>query len=90
MSQVAELVDVRADYRANGTVALMTRSGVGLLDGKAGRFEFEPAGQLTAELALQQRSQQERGRHADADHAVGPQARPGGAQRRCRAASSPG
>jgi flagellar hook-associated protein 1 FlgK len=48
VSQVAELIGVRADYRDNGTVALTTLSGIGLLDGKAGRFEFVPAGQITA------------------------------------------
>lgn len=47
VSQVAELIDVKADYRANGTVSLSTRSGVGLLDDQASVFEFEPAGQLS-------------------------------------------
>jgi flagellar hook-associated protein 1 FlgK len=48
VSQVSELIGVRADYRDNGTVALTTASGIGLLDGRAGRFEFVPAGQITA------------------------------------------
>lgn len=48
VSQVSELIGVRADYRENGTVALTTLSGIGLLDGKAARFEFVPAGQMTA------------------------------------------
>jgi flagellar hook-associated protein 1 len=47
VSQISEMVDVRADYRADGTVALMTRSGVGLLDGGASTFEFQPAGRLS-------------------------------------------
>lgn len=45
---IAEKIDVRADYRADGTVALMTRSGVGLIDGRASRFGFESAGALSA------------------------------------------
>jgi len=48
VSQVAEKIDVRADYRVDGTVALMTRSGVGLLDGRASVFSFESAGNLAA------------------------------------------
>lgn len=47
VSSVAELIDVQADYRANGTVALMTRSGVGLLDNGASRFSFESAGNIS-------------------------------------------
>lgn len=47
VSGVAELVDVQADYRANGTVSLMTRSGVGLLDNGVGQFSFESAGNLS-------------------------------------------
>ena len=38
VSQIAEYVDVRVDYRADGTVALMTRTGVGILDVKASMF----------------------------------------------------
>lgn len=47
VSSVAELIDVQADYRPNGTVSLMTRSGVGLLDGGASTFSFESAGSLS-------------------------------------------
>lgn len=47
VSSVAELVDVRADYRSDGTVALMTRSGVGLLDNGVSTFSFESAGNLS-------------------------------------------
>ncbi|KFC66197.1 Flagellar hook-associated protein [Devosia sp. LC5] len=47
VSGVAELIDVQADYRANGTVSLMTRSGVGLLDNGVSQFSFESAGNLS-------------------------------------------
>lgn len=47
VSSVAEMIDVRADYRADGTVALMTRSGVGLLDNGVSTFSFESAGNLS-------------------------------------------
>ncbi|MBN9303982.1 MAG: flagellar hook-associated protein FlgK [Devosia sp. 67-54] len=49
VSQISEQIDVQATYRNDGTVALMTRTGVGLLDVKAATFEFDPAGTLTAE-----------------------------------------
>jgi len=48
VGSVAELIDVRADYRGDGTVALMTRSGVGLLDNGVSTFKFESAGSLSA------------------------------------------
>jgi flagellar hook-associated protein 1 FlgK len=48
VSDVSALVDVRTEYRADGTVALMTRSGVGLLDGRASVLEFESAGMISA------------------------------------------
>jgi flagellar hook-associated protein 1 FlgK len=47
VSAVAEVIDVQADYRPNGTVALMTRSGIGLLDNGISRFSFESAGNLS-------------------------------------------
>ncbi|KKC35519.1 hypothetical protein WH87_15760 [Devosia epidermidihirudinis] len=47
VSSVAEIIDVNADYRPNGTVALMTRSGVGLLDQGVSRFSFSSAGNLS-------------------------------------------
>lgn len=47
VSSVAEMIDVRADYRADGTVALMTRSGVGLIDNGVSTFSFESAGNLS-------------------------------------------
>lgn len=49
VSQISEQVDVQATYRDDGTVALMTRTGVGILDVKAATFEFDPAGTLTAD-----------------------------------------
>ncbi|MGV8833088.1 MAG: flagellar hook-associated protein FlgK [Devosia sp.] len=48
VGSVAEMIDVRADYRGDGTVALMTRSGVGLLDNGVSTFKFESAGSLSA------------------------------------------
>lgn len=47
VASVAEIVDVRADYRPDGSVALMTRSGVGLIDGGVSTFKFESAGNLS-------------------------------------------
>ena len=47
VASVAEMIDVRADYRADGTVALMTRSGVGLIDNGVSTFKFESAGNLS-------------------------------------------
>ncbi|SMQ66548.1 flagellar hook-associated protein 1 FlgK [Devosia lucknowensis] len=47
VGSVAEIIDVRADYRADGTVALMTRSGVGLLDNGVSTFKFETVGSLS-------------------------------------------
>ncbi len=52
VSQVAERVDLRVDYRSDGTVALMTRSGVGLLDQRASVFEFQSAGVISATAQL--------------------------------------
>ncbi|KRA45548.1 flagellar hook-associated protein FlgK [Devosia sp. Root635] len=47
IGSVAEMIDVRADYRPDGTVALMTRSGVGLIDNGVSTFKFESAGNLS-------------------------------------------
>ena len=47
VASVAEMIDVRADYRPDGTVALMTRSGVGLIDNGVSTFKFESAGSLS-------------------------------------------
>ncbi len=49
VSQVAEQIDVQVDYRPDDTVALMTRTGVGILDGKPSTFEFQPGGTLSPE-----------------------------------------
>lgn len=48
VASVSELVDTQVDYRSNDTVALMTSSGLGLLDGGATVFRFESAGALNA------------------------------------------
>jgi flagellar hook-associated protein 1 FlgK len=48
VSDVAEVIDLKAEYRPNGTVALMTRSGVGILDIGVSKFKFESAGSLDA------------------------------------------
>lgn len=52
VSSVAELIDVKADYRSDGTVSLMTRSGVGLIDNGVSTFKFESAGNLAATSLL--------------------------------------
>lgn len=41
-------MDLNVTYRSDGTVALMTRSGVGILDVKASVFGYESAGALSA------------------------------------------
>jgi len=48
VSQIAEKVDLRVDYRDDGTVSLSTRSGVNLLDVKRSIFEFEASGGMDA------------------------------------------
>jgi flagellar hook-associated protein 1 FlgK len=45
---LSEQMDLRVSYRSDDTVALMTRSGVGILDGRASMLTFESAGQLAA------------------------------------------
>ncbi|HWA20236.1 MAG TPA: flagellar hook-associated protein FlgK [Devosia sp.] len=49
VSDIAGIIDVRVDYRADDTVGLMTRSGVGILDVKPSIFEFDSAGALSAD-----------------------------------------
>jgi flagellar hook-associated protein 1 FlgK len=49
VSQISEQVDVQATYRDDGTVALMTRTGVGLLDVKPATFQFQSAGSLSSD-----------------------------------------
>ena len=48
VSQVSEVIDIRTDYRSNDTVALMTKSGVGILDEEPSIFEFTSGGSLMA------------------------------------------
>jgi flagellar hook-associated protein 1 FlgK len=48
VSEIAAMVDIRTEYRPDGTVALMTRTGAGLLDNKASVFEFQSAGAISA------------------------------------------
>lgn len=45
---LSELMDIRVEYRADDSVSLMTRSGVGLLDVRASVFNFESGGALSA------------------------------------------
>jgi flagellar hook-associated protein 1 FlgK len=48
IGSLSEQMDMRVSYRNDDTVALMTRSGVGILDGRASVISFESAGQLAA------------------------------------------
>jgi flagellar hook-associated protein 1 len=48
VTDISMQLDVRVSYRDDGSVALMTRSGVGILDGRASLLEFESAGALSA------------------------------------------
>lgn len=48
IGSLSEQMDLRVSYRSDDTVALMTRSGVGVLDGRASILSFESAGQLSA------------------------------------------
>lgn len=49
IADVAGLIDVNVDYRANGTVGLMTRSGIGILDaGGVAVFGYAGGGQISA------------------------------------------
>lgn len=45
---LSQQMDLRVSYRGDGTVSLMTRSGVGILDVKASVFSYESAGALSA------------------------------------------
>ncbi|MHA6297742.1 flagellar hook-associated protein FlgK [Devosia sp. CAU 1758] len=47
VAAVAEVMDVQAEYRPDGTVALMTRSGVGLIDNGFSTLKFSTAGALS-------------------------------------------
>lgn len=48
VGSLSEQMDLRVSYRSDDTVALMTRSGVGVLDGRASILGFESAGQIGA------------------------------------------
>ncbi|MGV3489965.1 MAG: flagellar hook-associated protein FlgK [Devosia sp.] len=48
VSSLSQQMDLRVGYRSDGTVSLMTRSGVGILDVKASVFTYESAGALSA------------------------------------------
>ncbi|WP_417582481.1 flagellar hook-associated protein FlgK [Pelagibacterium sp.] len=48
VGSISELVDVRSTYRPDGTVALMTESGVGILDVEASQFGFRSGGGLNS------------------------------------------
>lgn len=48
VSSLSQQLDLRVSYRSDDTVALMTRSGVGVLDGRASVLSFESAGTLSA------------------------------------------
>jgi len=47
-SAISEVIDVNATYRPNGSVRLLTRAGVGLLDVEPSTFEFKDSGKLSA------------------------------------------
>ncbi|WP_084634047.1 flagellar hook-associated protein FlgK [Maritalea myrionectae] len=48
LAQVSELIDINVQYNDNGTINVMTKTGVGLLDGeKHSTFKFENAGSLS-------------------------------------------
>lgn len=48
VEDLSQQMDLRVNYRGDGTVSLMTRSGVGILDVKASVFNYESAGALSA------------------------------------------
>lgn len=48
VDDLSQQMDLNVTYRSDGTVALMTRSGVGILDVKASVFNYESAGALSA------------------------------------------
>ncbi|ODT75457.1 MAG: flagellar hook-associated protein FlgK [Pelagibacterium sp. SCN 64-44] len=60
VASVAEVIDVQANYRPDGTVALLTRSGVGLLDNGVSTFSFSSAGALSPTTQTSIRSEESR------------------------------
>lgn len=62
IGSLSQQMDLSVDYRNDGTVALMTRSGVGILDSKASVLSFASAGSLSANSQFS---------HEDAKNGVG-------------------
>lgn len=60
VASVAEVIDVQANYRPDGTVALLTRSGVGLLDNGVSTFQFKTAGALSPTTQTSMNSEENR------------------------------
>lgn len=53
VTQISQVLDVKATYKANGTVSLMTRSGVGLIDGTTSPvFRFDSGGAMSPNTLL--------------------------------------
>lgn len=48
IADVAGEIDINVDYHANGTVGIMTRAGVGILDSRAGVFSYDGGGHLSS------------------------------------------
>lgn len=48
VASISETIDVQATYREDGSVRLLTRSGVGILDNQPSVFSFQDAGVLSA------------------------------------------
>lgn len=48
VADVAGMIDVNVDYRSNGTISIMTRSGISVLDNKAAVFSYAGVGQISA------------------------------------------
>lgn len=60
VASVAEVIDIQANYRPDGTVALLTRSGVGLLDNGVSTFQFKTAGALSPTTQTSMNSEESR------------------------------
>ncbi|RDE10246.1 flagellar hook-associated protein FlgK [Pelagibacterium lacus] len=48
VASISEKIDVKASYRADGSVALMTDTGIGILDVEASQFNFRSGGALNS------------------------------------------
>ncbi len=53
VDDIASIVPLRQVPRDNGQIALFTTGGAGLLDGKAGQFEFTPVGVIVPEMSIE-------------------------------------